>query len=77
MVDSTRSCFVSIMGKDEVSSPLFMRSSLKLLEFEGEISSFHRNFRGVQFFYLQSILCNRRTIISLTINSISVFHANV
>ena len=55
MVDSTRSLFVSIVGKDEVSSPLFTRSCLKLLEFEGEISFFHRNFRTVQFFFLQSI----------------------
>ena len=51
MVDSTRPLFVSIMGKDEVSSPLFTRSSLKLLEYEGEIWSFHRNFRTVQFFF--------------------------
>ena len=51
MVDSAHFLFVSIMGKDEVSSPLFMRSSLKLLE----ISSFRRSFRTVQFFYMQSI----------------------
>ena len=50
MVDSTCSLFVSIMGKDEVSSPLFTRSCVKLLEFEGEISSFHRYFCTVQFF---------------------------
>ena len=77
MVDCTCSFFVSIMGKDEVSSPLFTRSCLKLLEIEGEILSFHCNFRTVQFFYLQSILRNRKTIISLTINSMSVFHTNV
>ena len=79
MVDSTRSLFVSVMGKDEVSSPLFTHSSLKPSEFEGEISSFHRNFCTVQFCYLQSILLNQKTIISLTITccSISVFHANV
>ena len=78
MVDSTRSLFVSVMNKDEVSSPLFTRGSLKLLEFEGEISSLHRSFRTVQFFYLKSILRNQETIISLTItcSSISVFHAN-
>lgn len=67
-----------LLHKDEVSSPLFTCSSLKLLEFEGEISSLHRNFRTVQFFYLKSILRNQETIISLTItcSSISVFHAN-
>ena len=52
MVDSTCSLFFSIMGKDEVSSPLFTRSCVKILEFEGGISSFHRYFCTVQFFLL-------------------------
>ena len=46
MVDLRRSLFVSITphGKDEILSPFFSSSSLKLLEFVGGFSTFHRNF---------------------------------
>ena len=77
MVDFRRSHFVSIIRRRWVLSPLFTRSSLKLLEFMGEFSSFIPIFYA-QFLYLQFVLRDRKTIISLTItcHSISVFQAN-
>ena len=46
MVDLRRSLFLSITpdGQDEILSPFFSRSSLKLLEFVGVFSTFHGNF---------------------------------
>ena len=46
MVDLRRSLFVSITphGKDEILSPSFSSSSLKLLEFVRVFSNFHHNF---------------------------------
>ena len=55
MVDLRRSLFVSITlhGKDEILSPSFSSSSLKLLEFVGVFSTFHHNF--VRSFFLLAV----------------------
>ena len=78
MVDFRRSHFVSIIRRRWVFKSLSTRSSLKLLEFVGEFSSFIPAIFSAQFLYLQSVLRNWKTIISLTItcHSISVFQAN-